>query len=244
MQPRSTHTTLFFFFLAGGFLLQLIPSRVHAQEPPNFVPSYQTVNVYDVNGHALGVGSAEINGTPLFTPKWKLGLIRLVDGRTFTAVPVQVDLEKQLVYFKKPDGSAEEVQPGLVKQVIVLDTMGTTNVTFQFVSGYPPIDNQTVTNFYLLLDSGKVSFLESVRKRYYEQKNELTSEITKEYRTYEDFYVFEQGKINRIKKDQKFFLELTNDKSNQMQAFLASNKISFKSEEDIRRFLHYYNGLP
>jgi hypothetical protein len=242
MTLRSTHKTILSLFLVGGFLLQLIPGRVQGQEPPNFVPSYQTVNVY--NGSMMAKGGAEVNGTPLFTSIWKQGLIRLVDGRSFRAVPVQIDLEKQLVYYKKPDGSVEEVQQGLVSQVIILDTLGTANVTFQFVSGYPPIDNQTTTNFYLLLDSGRVSFLESVRKRYIQERNEYTSETNKEYRTYEDFYVFVKGKMTRIKKDEKFFLELTGDKQTQMESFVKENKISFKSEEDIRRFIHYYNGLP
>jgi hypothetical protein len=244
MQSRFTHKIGLLLFLAGSFLLQLIPWRVHAQVPPNFVPSYQTVNVYDVNGHTMANGTTDVNGTPLFTPQWKLGLIRLADGRIFTGVPVEIDLEKQLVYYKRADGSEEEVQPGQISQVIILDTIPNGNVIYQFVRGYPPIDNQTAANFYLLLDSGKVSFLESVRKRYIEQKNDFTSETNKEYRTYEDFYVFGKGQITRIKKDEKFFLALTGDKQTLMENFIKDNKISFKSEEDIRRFLHYYNGLP
>jgi hypothetical protein len=244
MQSRSTHQTFILFILAGGILLQLIPGRAHAQEPPNFVPNYQTVNVYNVNGHTMTSGGTDVNGTPLFTSLWKQGLIRLVDGRSFRAVPAQIDLEKQTVRYKQLDGSVQEIQPGLVSQVIILDTMGTVNVTFQFVSGYPPIDNQTMTNFYLLLDSGKVTFLESVRKRYIQEKNEYTTETNKEYRTYEDFYVFENGKMTRIKKDERFFLGLTNDKQSLMENFIKENKISFKSEESIRHFIHYYNGLP
>jgi hypothetical protein len=129
------HKILLFFFLVGGFLLETIPCRVHAQAPPNFVPSYQTVNVYDVNGHTMANATADVEGTPLFIPKWNLGLIRLVDGRIFTGVPVELDLEKQLVRYKRGDGSEEEVQPGLVSQVIILDTVGHANLTYPFVSG-------------------------------------------------------------------------------------------------------------
>ncbi len=50
--------------------------------------------------------------------------------------------------------------------------------------------------------------------------------------------------MTRIKRDSRFFLELTFDKHDQMEDYLTKNKVSFRSAEDIRQFIHYYNGLP
>jgi len=234
-------------FLAGNFMLQLIPCRVHGQSPPNFVQNDQAhmVSLYDVNGHPMVNPALETQGSPLFVVKWNLGWIRLADGRFFIGVPLELDLEKQEVHYKRSDGTEIEVEPGQVRQLAIMDTIAGKAVTFQFACGFAPIDNQSETNFYLLLDSGKVCFLESMRKKVYQEKDGYSVGNTRrEFKLYDEFYVYNQGKMTRIKKDTKFFLELTNDKHDQMNDYLNKNKVSFRSMEDIRQFIHYYNDCP
>ena len=137
-----------------------------------------------------------------------------------------------------------KLSQGQVKDFAILDTFAGATVVYQFACGFQPIDNQTETSFYLVLDSGRVTFLESMRKRFYQEKDEFGGNDIREYRIYTDFYVFCRGKITRVKKDIKFFLELTSDKHDQMDDYLKKNKVSFRSDEDIRQFIHYYNGLP
>jgi hypothetical protein len=244
MDSSITHRITLFVSLAAGFMLQLIPCRIHGQAPPTFVQSDNRINVYDVNGHPLVNPAVETEGSPLFIAKWNLGWIRLVDGRFFSGVPLELDLEKQMLHYKRSDGSEIEVEPGQVRQLAILDTIAGAAVAFQFVCGFPPIDNQSETSFYLLLDSGKVWFLESMRKKIYKEKDDYSGVNLREYKLYDDFYVYNQGKMTRIKKDTKFFLELTNDKHDQMEAYLNKSKVSFRSMDDIRQFIHYYNGLP
>jgi hypothetical protein len=231
--------------LAGFFLLQPATSPVYGQQPPNFDPtSSGRINLYDVNGHPIVNPGVETNGSPLFLPKWKLGWLRLADNQFFSGVELELDLERQKVYYKRPDGSEIQVEQGQVKALAILDTIAGSIVVYQFVCGFQPIDNQTETSFYLMLDSGRMTFLESMRKRFYQEKDEFSGNDTKEYRIYTDFYVFCRGKIFRVKKDIKFFQELTSDKHDQMDDYLKKNKVSFKSDEDVRKFIHYYNGLP
>jgi hypothetical protein len=244
MDSSIRHRITLFVFLAAGCMLQLIPCRIHGQSPPTFVQSDNRINVYDVNGHPLVNPAVETEGSPLFITKWNLGWIRLVDGRFFSGVPLKLDLEKQTVHYKRSDGNEIEVEQGQVHQLAILDTLAGTAVAYQFVCGFAPIDNQSETSFYLLLDSGKVWFLESMQKKIYKEKNDYSGINVREYKLYNDFYVYNQEKMRRIKKDTKFFLELTNDKHDQMEAYLNKNKVSFRSMEDIRQFIHYYNGLP
>jgi hypothetical protein len=241
---RSRSARVLLVFLAGIFLLETISSPVLGQQPPNFVQNDNGVVLYDVNGHPIVNPGAVAEGSPLFIPKWKLGWLRLADNQFFPNVPLELDLERQEVHYKRGDGNVIRVEPGQVKAVALLDTIAGATVVYQFVCGYQPIDNQSETSFYLLLDSGRVIFLESIRKRLYQEKDEFGGNDQHEYRTYNDFYVFYQGKITRIKKDIKFLQELTSDKHDQMADYLKKNKVSFRSEEDIRQFIHYYNGLP
>jgi len=232
--------------LAAGFMLQLIPCRVHGQAPPTFVQNDQAhmLNLYDVNGHPMVNPAVETEGSPLFIDKWSLGWIRLADGRFFAGAPLELDLEKQIVHYKRSDGSEIEVEPGQVHQLAILDTVAGAAVAYQFACGFPPLDNQSETSFYLLLDSGKVWFLESMQKKIYKERDDFSGINRREYKLYNEFYVFKGEKMTRIKKDSKFLLELTNDKHDQMEAYLNKNKVSFRSVEDIRQFIHYYNGLP
>ena len=243
MQSRFTHKIGLFLFLAGSFMLQSIPYRVCGQVPPTIDLDHK-FNVYDVDGHPIVNIKTDVEGNPFFIADWRSGTIQLVDGRTYANIFVQLDLEKQTVHYKGADAAELQIGSELVRQVIIHDTLAHANPVYQFVTGLPPIDNQTANSFYLVLDTGKISFLECIWKKFYEKKNEYSGETNREYRIYNDFYIYTGGKIIRTKRDAKFFLALTNDRSAQMETYVSSNKTSFRSEEDIRRFLHYYNGLP
>lgn len=232
--------------LFAGIFLLTTPCRAHSQPPSNFAQDdfQHKIILYDVDGHPISNEAIETKGSPLFLTKWKLGWIRLSDGRLFPGLPLILDLQKQVVHYRRADGNDIEVEPGQVKEFVILDTLAGASAVYRFASGFQPIDNQSRTSFYLLLDSGKVSLLESMRKVLKQDKNEFSGETNREYSLYNDFYVVSGGKIARIKKDSKFFLELTNDKQRQMDDYLQKTRVSFRSIEDIRQFIHYYNGLP
>src|ERR1700722_5427482 len=204
----KSNASILAVYLAITVTLQLTPYRGHSQEPPTFVQSdaNHMIAVYDVNGHPIVNGGAETEGSPLFITKWTMGWLRLADGRMFTGVSLQLDLEKQKVYYKRLDGIEIAVEQGQVHQLAMLDTIAGSTVAYQFGSGYPPIDNQSETSFYLLLDSGRVCFLESIRKRLHQEKDDFAGTNSREYKVYDDFYVYVQGKMTRVKKDSKFFL--------------------------------------
>jgi hypothetical protein len=232
--------------LFAGIFLQTIPCRVQSQPPSNFVQDdfQHKINLYDVDGRPLVSGSVETKGSPLFLTKWKLGWIRLADGRFFSGMPLILDLQKQVVHYRRSDGNDIEADPGQVKELAILDTVAGVAVGYRFLCGFQPIDNQSQTSYYLLLDSGKLSILESMRKVLRQDKDDFAGETKREYNLYNDFYVVSNGKMVRIKRDSKFFVDLTKDKQPQMDDYLQKNRVSFKSIEDIRHFIQYYNGLP
>lgn len=243
MDAKATKKALL-SFLFGAFFLQAISIPVAAQsviEGNNFD---KTIRIYDANGRAMTNPALDAAGSPLFLPNWKLGWIRLADNRVFTAVPLKLDLEQQEVHYKRADGTDIDVQSGQIKQMAITDTIAGAPVVYEFLSGFTPIDDQTETSFYLLLDSGRVTLLESLRKKIFQEKNAYAGNFVKEYRLYNELYVVSNRKMIRIKWDAKFFRGLTRDKQTQMDDFLKTNTVSFKSDEDIRKFIHFYNGLP
>jgi hypothetical protein len=244
MDTIATNKTRLFLSLTAIFLLQGISYSVRSQTSPIESNNFdKSIRIYDETGHPLRNAAIEAVGSPYFLPNWKLGWIRLADNRVFTAVPLKLDLEQQEVHYKRSDGTDVAVQPGQVRQMAIVDTIAGIPVLYQFLSGFEPIDNQTETSFYLLLDSGRVTLLESLRKKLFQDKNAYAATFVKEYRLYNDLYVVKSGKMIRIKRDPKFFQQLTKDEQSPMEDFVQKNKISFKSEEDIRKYIDYYNGL-
>lgn len=246
MYPRVTSGKVAVILFAGMFLLQAIPCMVYGQSLDNFVQDdfQHKINLYDFNGRPIGNQAVETKGSPLFVTKWKLGWIRLADGRFFPGVPLKLDLEKSIVHYKRADGNDIELAQGQVKELLILDTIAGVASVYQFACGFQPIDNQSQTSFYLLLDSGKVSILESMQKKMNQDKDDFSGETHREYTLYNDFYVFSGGKMARIKGNTKFFLALTSDRHDQMEDYLTKTKVSFRSIDDIRQFIHFYNGLP
>ena len=242
MDATSKSSTLPFVVLAA-FILQIntpAAAQTSGIEDNNFD---KTIRIYDPTGKPMRNSALDAAGSPLFLPNWKQGWLRLGDGRVFT-VPLRLDLEQQEVHYRRSDGTDVDVEPGQIKGMGIIDTISGNPVQYQFLSGFPAIDNQTETSFYLLLDSGRVSLLESLRKKIYQDRNAYAANFVKEYRLYTDLYVVAGGKMIRIKKDEKFFRQLTKDKQAQMDDYLSKNKVSFKSVDDIRQLIHYYNGLP
>ncbi len=178
MYPGVTSKKARAILFAGILLLYMIPCMVHGQPPDNFVQDdfQHKFNLYNVDGHPIGNETVETQGSPLFFANWKLGWIRLADSRFFPGIPIKLDLEKQQVHYKRTDGNDIEVEPGEVKELLILDTIAGATVVYQFACGYKPIDNQSATSFYLILDSGRVSFLESMRKKIYREKDEFSGE--------------------------------------------------------------------
>lgn len=225
-------------------MLLLIPFGVHGQALSGTVDNTgRNVSIFDASGRPLINPDVETEGSPLFIAKWKLGWIRLADSSLFAGVPLELDLEKQTVRYKRSDGVEIGVEQGKVRSIAIMDTVAGQLVSYQFSCGFPPIDNQSATSFYLQLDSGKICLLESLRKRFYQEKK-YTGESSQEYRLYDEYYVYYKGKMIGVRKDTKFFLALTNDKHDQMEAYLKNNKSSLRSVDDIWQFIHYYNGLP
>lgn len=229
-----------------SILLQAVPCLTRSQSLDNFMQDdfQHKITLYDVNGRPIGNEAIETKGSPLLSTKWKLGWILRADGRLLRGMPLRLDLEKQVVHYRRADGNDIEVEPGQVREIAMIDTLTGVDVAYRFICGFPPIDNQSETSFYLLLDSGRISLLESMRKVFKQEKDDFSGETQKEYTLYNDFYAVSNGKMTRIKKDAKFFLELTSDKGRQMEEYLQKTKVSFRSIEDIRRFIHHYNGLP
>lgn len=202
-----------------------------------------SVRIFDETGKTFVNPYIDITGSPFLFEELKTGIIRINDHRIFSNIPVKLNLVSQEVHFMQA-GKGEMVLPaGLVRELIILDSSGYKPVIYTYQCGFPPVDNQSSTSFYQILSDGKIKFLKSLRKIIHQEKNEYSGEVQKEFREYEDYYFFVNNKMERIKREKSYILDMLKDKEGMIAEFLQKNKLSFKSIDDIKKLVDYYNTL-
>ena len=203
----------------------------------------KTMKVFDANGRSFVNPAVDIAGTPFFTEKWKSGSIRSNNNAVYNNISVRLDLQNQEVHFLSQKNVEMVVEPGFIKEIIFFDSVKNEKVQYSFQCGFPSVDNKNEKDFYLVLSDGKLKFLESLRKKIYEEKDVLSGERTKEFRVYENYYFFFNNKIELIKKNKAYLLTIMKDKENKIEDFVKTNNLSCKTIDDIKKIVAYYNSL-
>jgi hypothetical protein len=201
------------------------------------------VNLYNVNGSPLLNHDAEVKGDPWFLKEWKDAAVFTVANQTVPHISIRIDLQNQLVHFLNPAKLEFVAAAGAIKQVVIFDTVAGVATTCDLRCGFPAIDNQTINSFYQVLSFGKLTLLKSLRKSLSVEHDEFTGDTKKELTLHEEYYFFIGDKMQRIKKDKGFVLGNMQDKRAEIEAFVQKNKLSFKTFEDIKATVDYYNSL-
>jgi hypothetical protein len=203
----------------------------------------QQIFISDVNGRAFENKYADVNGSAYLFPTFKYSSIILTDGRKYTNVKARLNLVEHEVNFIASNGDEGYIGKGMVNTIAISDTNKQEIKVYTFQTGFPAIDNQSGIQFYQVLVSGKLSFLKSINKNIEERVNELSGEKSKEFAIRENLYIVSGGIIKRVKKDAGFFIEAMADQKDAIRQFISENKVNFKSEEQLKKLIEFYNTL-
>jgi hypothetical protein len=217
-------------------------AKIYSQEKSVQNNIVRGIKVFEENGVPFTELPADIAGTPFFTSGWKDASVTLSDNTVYTGIPIKLNLVNQQVHFLSSKKGEIAIEPGLVKEIIFSDSLKE-KTTYTFQSGFPAINNQKQNDFYLVLGDGKLKFLESVRKRIFRDQNNMTKEITQEFRTDETYYFFINDTMQPVKKSKTYVLGIMHDKENKIEGFVNKNQLSYKSATDIKKMVDYYNSL-
>ena len=72
----------------------------------------------------------------------------------------------------------------------------------------------------------------------------LSGEVDKHFETIESLYIYNNNKMQRLKKDKDFILKLLFQQKDKINVFIEENLINFKNKADIIKLFNYYNSLP
>jgi len=203
----------------------------------------------DLDGHSLlKKYDPEVTGSPFIIDNWVPANLTLSRGKEIGPLHVKLNIESNELYYLDSTGKEMIAAEGLVKKVDCIDAyskFSKDSIRCIFQSGYPDIDGQNQNYFYQVYTEGKIELLARKFKYIRSDKNDLSGDISKSIVDGAvTLYVYAYGIMQPFRANKTFVASLWEEhKQEEMNKFIADNKISFKSTADLIRLFNYYNSL-
>jgi hypothetical protein len=209
-----------------------------------FKPYELSVEVFKTDGRPFVNAPTDIEGTPFFDEAWKPAIVVLQNAKTVGNVKMRLNLQTQEAHFLDKNNAEMAVPAGLIKEIRFTMTPGPDSLMLTFREGFPPVDGQDHNNFYLILLEGKIALVCALSKSVVTKKDPISGEVKKEFVNYENYYLFRNGSMVRVRKDKGFIISKLSDRRDQISEFVDKNRLNYRSIEDIKKIIGYYNSFP
>lgn len=214
-------------------------------------PVYRDIKAYDDHltitnneGGPFKNSYESIEGSPFFIDHYCLAHLKLNKGKEYQNIPVKLNLYTQEIVLI--DGENKEIVPvdGLVTNINFTDTTEGISHVYKFRSDYPPVDKNNSFTFYQVLSDGRLQLLKHIWKEIVEEKNIQSGEIRKTFIMREEYYIFSNGEMRKLKKNKEYVEELMKDQQQKISQYEKEKKINFKNITSLAGLFDYYNSLP
>ena len=186
----------------------------------------------------------EIEGNPYLIPDWVIGSVVLGNGKTGT-LKLRYNIAKDELSFENPKDTSSLNFVDAVKSFTLnpfkIDESNLLPLVFD--SGFPAIDNQTTATYYQVIGDGKTKLLKHYKKKVEVQKAFNSATSTQTFVLADSYYLLVNGQMSKIKPSQKTIAAAFKDKTAELQAYLKTNNINYKSDADLAKLFGYYNSL-
>lgn len=231
-------------FFVSDITGQTTPRPRNVTTPAFKRPSWDSyINITDFNGRLFQNKYPDVEGSPYFIDSFRFANITTNKGSVYENVKTRIDLHSNEIQLVVKEGKEIIAEDGLIKNILLVDSSEAEPVHFFFRSGYPAIDKNTDNTFYEVLSDGNIQLLRHITKEIQETKNEMSGEISKQFIKREEYYIFLNGQIRKIKRDKDFIFEIMSDKKDKIEEYLKGKKLNFKNTEMLTRLFEYYNSL-
>ena len=236
--------------LSGSAILFLLVNSSIAQGTLDSSP-VSTTNEARIFGSS-NFGSTQripyerISGSPFWIPDFKMATIidhnNQVVGKSFS----KLNLYSNELYFITPKGELRVAAPGKVRKVVFYKGKDTTSEVAAVFETNPPFTTEKNPNedsYVQVLNNGDVQLLKHIQIMLMSGDSLMG--------TYKRYYFLEQvsyylnnksGKYTHFRKLNRNNILETLSMDDAMKAWVKQNDINFKKEEDLIRFLNYYNS--
>jgi hypothetical protein len=207
----------------------------------NYSNAQQFMN--DANGRPMYMHAEyAVEGSPFFSNDYCTANLKLRKGKTYNGIKVKLNLQENLVIYDAGDGK-EMIATSPIEKIEFFNCNDATKSKV-LVTGYPAIDKQDVSGFYILMDSGSVQLLKHISVNYRDTKYYGDPNMTRVFEQKETYYAYSADKgMMRLSKDNNLVLTVFNNRKQELAKFIAANDLKCKREEDLVKVFAYYNSL-
>ncbi|HEY9257631.1 hypothetical protein [Chitinophaga sp.] len=182
----------------------------------------------------------DVQGSPYLQEDWAIGSVVLKSDKSYTGVALKYDQVKDELLFRNEKNEMNTfVQP--VKSFNINSRKDNSQLVFR--NGFAPAKGATESSYYQVLADGKVQLLFRNVKKVRKDKayNSATTVLTIE--EYPNYFIAKNGVPVSIKKNEKAVLEAIGGDSAALTAYIRSNKLNVKNDEDLVKLIVYCNSL-
>lgn len=219
------------------FLLSSAALPMFAQISGNAVP---TVQFADANGRILPASGAGIQGTPYLFEKFGLGKVFFINGMESIDSNLNYSLADHKLYYTQKNGLYVVNEKAKEFTLYGLDKEKN-KISKQFMCLFPSVDENTPATFYEVLGKGDNFQLLKYASKRIKESAVYGGPPLKEYVVDDLYYIYDKvdkkmlalGSSHSLKTVKK----VLPDYSTQIDAFVNTNKLNLKKEEDMIQLL-------
>lgn len=223
-------------------ILILQPFNINGQSAQKKLDRY--LSVLDINGRFVTEIPINVEGSPFFIDSFWQADVLLNDGKLFENIKMRIDIYNHEAHFISGDKKEIIADQGFINEILLSDSISGKRVFHHFKTGYPLIDQNNSNQFYQVLSDGEIQLLKLMKKQIVHTQNVMTREVKSAFVQYDEYYVFRQGEIKKLKKEKEFVLELLKDKQKNIEEYLKNIKMNFRNISMLNSLFNYYNSLP
>lgn len=177
----------------------------------------------------------DVIGSNFFNDDYINGTVVLNNGKKYENLALKYDCYNDELFFKN---EKDNLLLSFTVPVKSFELLGQ-----KYINGLPPIDNFTTQSFYQVITDSEVKLLVKNYKTIVENKQHNSATIEKKFEDNKIYYVFKNGKMQRFKLSKKEFIEIFNDKSEEVDAFLKKVEVDFKNISHVSKIFEYFSSL-
>lgn len=210
---------------------------------PNAKPMDPSVIIYGGSNFNNGIPYNRIQGSPFWKDDYQPAFLYGENPKEKWLVKAKLNLNTAEVYFLGKAGEELVAPEGLVKKIVFLKYGDSAQpaAEFRYKYGEPLLINNDKSYYVQLMNQGNYQLLKIDRRPVISADS---FHIAKRYYFREDVKYFIQynNKTAGIKKLTRDNILAWTPGNSAMNDWMEQQKINFKKEEDVIRFLDYYNS--
>lgn len=236
-----------YFFTCFLFLFQFLPfkrltAQVRIEAPGIYKNAPASINFYGLGTLIEKIPYSRIKGSPFWKDEWQLATLYSGKGKLST-IPIKLNLASNEIHFLK-DENEMVLDDDKISTIVFHPDKDVSKTAEVFIMNddHMKLYDKKVKGFAQVVNSGTHRLLKYTLRKV-NSADSLFGTQKKYFFTDEIYYfLWHNDQIERIKKLNKDQVTQYLPSSSKYSEWINENRIDFRKESDVVRFLNHYNA--